>query len=36
MYFILDSTACISPIQKCMGKINAQLKSHRESEVARK
>ncbi len=30
-----NSTARKLPIQKCMGKIDVQLKSHGESEIAR-
>ncbi len=32
--FSINSTASKLPIQKCMGKITVQLKSHRESEIA--
>ncbi len=35
IYYTLNSKAGKLPIQKCMGKIAVQLKSHGESEIAR-
>ncbi len=34
-YYLANSTARKLPIQKCMGKIDIQLKSHGESEIVR-